>query len=149
MYIITYWFCCRFIRKLITAWHSSIVPQEQEHHFCPPSMFITIWGIWSLSAAGCMVIKMGDAIKYDLGGDVCTWSDITSLTPRLQNVLPPSLPHPNAYHPMPNVPSFHLTSVFNSSSRAAPSSIQLPQPVPHPPHLPPLCVSSIAMYESP
>ena len=96
-----------------------------------------------------MVIKMGDAIKYDFGGDVHTGSDITSLSPCIENVLPPSLPPPNAYRPMPNIPSFHLTSVLNSSSRAAPSSTQMPQLASHPPHLPPLCASSFAIYKSP
>ena len=92
---------------------------------------------------------MGDANKYDFGGDVHTGSDITSLTPCIENVLPPSLPPPNAYHPMPNIPSFHLTSVLNSSSRAAPSSTQMPRLATHPPHLPPLCALSFAMYKSP
>ena len=31
-------------------------------------MFITIWAFWSISAAECVVIKMGDAIINDFGG---------------------------------------------------------------------------------
>ena len=72
---------------------------------------------------------------YDCGGDIHTGSDITSRTPHLQNVRPPSLLFPpNAYRPM-------------TSSRAPPSSTQWPRPAPCHPRLPPLCVPSVAMYE--
>ena len=166
---------CSFSRDIHNRYHvhehthhvdSALEIQQNAHHSCiyyiqsycairarasflSPLPCSPPWGIWSRSAAGCMVIKMGDAIKYDFGGDVHTGSDIMSLTPFIENVLPPSLPPPNAYRPMPNIPSFHLTSVLNSSSRAAPSSTQMPRLASHPPHLPPLCALSFEMYKSP
>ncbi len=88
--IITYWFCCKFNRKLITAGYSSLVPQKQEHHFCPP-FHVHHHGAFGHDLQQDAWLLRWVMPSNMIWGDVHTGSDITSLTPRLQNVLPPSL----------------------------------------------------------